>query len=115
MSTTVALAEVIIAVSVLFVWVVRLPNVEKEFVEYGLSDVVRNLVGATKISAAALLLAGMWYPGVVFPAAAVMSGFMLAAQFFHAKVKHPAVKFAPSFVLLLLSLFVAFSARGVVS
>jgi hypothetical protein len=113
MPILVALAQVVIAVSVLFVWVVRLPNVEREFVEYGLPDVVRNLVGASKISAAALLLAGLQYPGLVFPAAVVMSGFMLAAQLFHAKVRHPWSKYAASFVLLLLSLFVAFSSRGV--
>lgn len=115
METIVAVAQVIIAVSVIFVWVVRLPNVEREFKEYALSDVVRNLVGATKISASALLLAGLWYPGLVFPAAAVMVFFMVCAQYFHFKVRHPFVKYVPSLVLLLLSLFVAFSSRGAVA
>jgi hypothetical protein len=112
MGTPVLIAQVVIALSVLFVWVVRLPNVELEFREYSLPDVVRNLVGATKISAAALLLAGVWYPGLVFPAAAVMTFFMVCAQYFHFKVRHPASKYVASFVLLLLSLYVAVSARG---
>ncbi len=112
MQTLVAIAQVVIALSVIFVWVVRLPNVEQEFREYALADMVRNLVGAMKISAAALLLAGLWYPGLVFPAAVAMTFFMVAAQFFHFKVRHPASKYVASFVLLLLSAFVAFSSRG---
>ncbi len=112
MELTVMIAQVLIAVSVLFVWVVRLPNVQREFTEYGLSDVVRNLVGATKISASAWLLAGLWYPGLVFPAAAVMALFMVCAQFFHWRAKHPASKYVASFLLLLLSLYVAVQSRG---
>jgi len=115
MEVTVAIVQVVIAVSVIFVWVARLPNVEKEFREYALSDVVRNLVGATKISAAALLLAGLWYPGLVFPAALVMTFFMVCAQFFHFKVRHPAIKYVPSLVLLLLSLYLVISTRSAVA
>lgn len=112
MESLVAAAQVVIAVSVFFVWVVRLPNVEAEFREYGLSDIVRNAVGAAKMSAAALLLAGLWYPGLVFPAAVVMAGFMLCAQYFHLRVRHPLTKYVASFVLLVLSLGVAVAARN---
>ncbi len=115
MESIVAVAQVVIAVSVIFVWVVRLPNVEREFKEYALSDVVRNLVGATKISASALLLAGLWYEGLVFPAAATMTFFMVCAQYFHFKVRHPMIKYVPSLVLLLLSVYVAVSSRGAVA
>jgi hypothetical protein len=112
MPVLVAAAQIVIAVSVFFVWVVRLPNVEREFLEYGLSDIVRNAVGAAKMSAAALLLAGLWYPVLVFPAALVMAGFMLCAQYFHVRVRHPLSKYVASFVLLVLSLGVAFAARN---
>jgi hypothetical protein len=107
-----AAAQVVVAVSVLFVWVMRLTNVEREFREYRLSDRVRNAVGAAKISAAALLLAGLWYPGLVLPAASVMAGFMLCAQYFHFRARHPAAQYLASFVLLVLSLLLAWSARG---
>jgi len=113
MESLVTVAQVIVAVAVLYVWVFRFENVKREFTEYGLSDLVRSAVGAAKISAAAWLLAGLWYPGLVFPAALVMAGFMVCAQFFHFRVRHPASKYVASFVLLLLSLFVAASARGV--
>jgi hypothetical protein len=112
MALLVAAAQIVIAASVFFVWIVRLPNVEGEFREYGLSDVVRNAVGAAKMSAAALLLAGLWYPGLVLPAALVMAGFMLCAQVFHVRVRHPMSKYVASFVLLVLSLAVAFAARN---
>lgn len=111
MESLIAAAQIVIAVSVFFVWVVRLPNVEREFREYGLSDVVRNAVGAAKMSAAALLLAGLWYPGLVLPAALVMAGFMLCAQYFHFRVRHPLSKYAASFGLLVLSLGVAYASR----
>ncbi len=115
MSVVVVVAQVVIAVSVLFVWVVRLPNVEKEFREYGLPDIVRNLVGASKISASALLLAGLWFPGLVLPAALTMTFFMICAQYFHFKAKHPAVQYVASFVLLVLSVFVVVSSSGVLA
>ena len=58
-------AQIIVALSVLFVWVFRYDNIVKEFKQYGLSDLIRNLVGASKISLSALLIAGVFYPGLV--------------------------------------------------
>jgi hypothetical protein len=112
MGTSVAVAQVVVALSVFFVWVVRLSNVEREFREYQLPDLVRNLVGAIKIAAATLLVAGLWFPALVFPAAVTMGGFMLCAQYFHFSVRHPLVKYLPSFALLALCGFVAASAYG---
>lgn len=112
MKVLIAAAQIVIAVSVYFVWVTRLPNVEREFREYGLSDLVRNAVGAAKMSAAAFLLAGLWYPGLVLPAAVVMAGFMACAQVFHFRVRHPVSKYLASFVLLLLSIGVAAATRN---
>jgi len=112
MGITVAIAQVVVALSVFFVWVARLTNVEREFREYHLPDLVRNLVGATKIAAATLLVAGLWFPALVFPAAVTMGAFMLCAQYFHFKVRHPLAQYVPSFVLLVLSVYVAVSAYG---
>jgi hypothetical protein len=100
------LAQVIVAVSVVYVWVVRLPNVVKEFHEYGIPDLLRNIVGATKIALSTLLIAGIWYPSLVLIPAALMALLMLCAQAAHLKAKHPWQKYVPSLVLLLLSLFV---------
>lgn len=106
-------AQLVIAISVIFVWVFRFENIEREFREYGLPDVVRNAVGASKIAAATLLLAGLWYPALIFVPAVVMAVFMLGAQIAHARVRHAPQKYAASFALLLLSVYVALMARGV--
>ncbi len=108
-----ALAQVVIAISVIFVWVFRLENIEREFREYGIPDLVRNVVGASKIAAATLLLAGLWYPSLVFGPAVVMAVLMVCAQIAHARARHAWHKYAASFLLLLLSVFVALMARGV--
>ena len=80
----------------------------KEFKEYGLPDVVRSLVGASKISLATLLIVGIWYPALVLYPALLLALLMLAAQFFHLRARHAFVKNLPSLGLLVLSLFVAY-------
>lgn len=100
-------AQIVIALSIAFVWIFRFSNIVKEFHEYGLPDVIRSLVGASKVATATLLVAGIWYPALVFYPALFMAFLMAAAQFFHFKAKHSLVKYVPSLGLLLLSLFVA--------
>ncbi len=115
MGTFLIAAQLAIAASVFFVWVTRLHNVEREFREYALPDMVRNMVGAAKIAASTLLVAGIRYPALVVPSAAVIAFFMLSAQYFHYKVRHPVSRYVPSFVLLLLSVYVVVVARGAVT
>jgi hypothetical protein len=100
-------AQLVIAISIAIVWVGRFDNIVREFKQFGLPDVVRNAVGATKISLATLLVAGIWYPALVAGPALIMAFLMLCAQGAHARVKNPWHKFLPSLALLLLSLFVA--------
>lgn len=102
-----AFAQVIIALSIAIVWIGRFDNIVKEFKEYGIPDVVRNVVGATKISLATLLLAGIWYPSLVLVPALIMAFLMLCAQIAHFRARHPWQKYLPSLGLLILSLFVA--------
>ena len=100
-------AQIVIALSICFVWIVRFDNIVKEFKQYGISDLVRNLVGATKIALSTLLVAGIWYESLVLIPALVMAFLMVCAQVAHIKVKNPWPKFVPSFILLILSLFIA--------
>lgn len=101
------LAQVIVALSVGFVWIFRFDNIVKEFNEYGLSTLIRSFVGSSKIALATLLVAGVWYPALV-PIPALMMAFLMAsAQYFHFKNNNPMMKRLPSFILLLLSLFIA--------
>ncbi len=101
-------AQVIIALSIILVWVVRFPNVVKEFHEYGLPDWIRTVVGDTKIALATLLIAGIWYPALVAIPAILMALLMIGAQIAHIKVRHPWTKYVPSLGLLVLSVFVAY-------
>ena len=48
--------QVIVAVSVLYIWTFRYNNIVVEFKHYGYSDLLRNVVGSSKISISAILL-----------------------------------------------------------
>ena len=101
------LAQLVIAISILIVWVFRFDNIVVEFKQYDLSDLIRSIVGASKIALATLLVVGIFYKEVVFISALLMAFLMVCAQIAHIKVKNPLSKYIPSFLLLILSLFVA--------
>ena len=107
MNTYTIIAQLVIALSVGYVWIFRFDNIVKEFKQYGLSDLTRNMVGASKIVLATLLVTGIWYPELVFIPALLMAFLMASVQFFHFKVKNPWIKHLPSLLLLAISLFVA--------
>ena len=108
MEYVVKLAQLTVAISVAYVWIFRFDNVIKEFKQFGLSDLSRNLVGATKIALATLLVAGIWYSSLVFIPSVLMGLLMIGAQYFHFKISNPFIKHLPSLILLILSAFIAF-------
>jgi predicted neutral ceramidase superfamily lipid hydrolase len=110
MNSYTIIGQLVIAISVGFVWIFRFDNIVKEFKQYDLSNLTRNIVGASKIVLSTLLITGIWFPVLVFIPALLMAFLMVCAQFFHFKVKNPWVKHLPSLLLLALSLFVALSA-----
>ena len=105
MEELVTIAQLIIAISVYYVWIFRFYNVIKEFEAFGLSDVIRNIVGASKISIATLLIVGIWHSSFILISSVLMGLFMIAAQYFHFKVKNPFTKHLPSLILLILCVF----------
>ncbi|WP_242121659.1 DoxX family protein [Aestuariivivens sediminicola] len=109
MENLIPLAQVIVAISVVFVWTFRFHNVLKEFQQFGLSDLTRNLIGATKISLATLLVVGIWYSSLVLVPAILMGLLMIGAQYFHFKVRNPFIKHLPSLILLILCTVIAYS------
>ena len=104
------IAQLVIAMSVVYVWIFRFDNIVKEFKQFGLSDLARNSVGALKIALATLLITGIWFTTLLFIPALLMAFLMVCAQFFHFKVKNSLFKHLPSLILLGLSLFVALMA-----
>jgi len=102
------LAQITVSISVAYVWVIRYHNVVKEFNQFGLSDITRNFIGATKIALATLIVVGIWYPSLVLIPSLLMGLLMIAAQYFHFKIKNPFIKHLPSLILLILCAFIAF-------
>ena len=107
MENLLCLAQLVVALSVAYVWIFRYDNVVKEFTQFGLNDLTRNFVGATKIALATLLVAGIWYPLLVQIPSVLMGLFMIAAQYFHFKIKNPFSKHLPSLILLMLCAIIA--------
>jgi hypothetical protein len=91
------------------VWVFRFDNIINEFKQYGLPDIIRNTVGAMKISLSTLLIVSIWYPELATIPSFLMAFLMVCAQFAHFSVKNPIKKYLPSLFLLSLSLFVGLS------
>ncbi|MDG1295531.1 MAG: DoxX family protein [Saprospiraceae bacterium] len=102
------LAQIVVAVSVLFVWTFRFHNVLKEFKQFGLSDLTRNFVGVTKVALSTLLVVGIWYSSLVFIPSILMGLLMVSAQYFHFKIKNPFIKHLPSLILLILCVVIAY-------
>jgi len=107
MENLLCLAQLVVALSVAYVWIFRYDNVVKELKQFGLNDLTRNFVGATKIALATLLVAGIWYPLLVQIPSVLMGLFMIAAQYFHFKIKNPFSKHLPSLILLMLCAIIA--------
>ncbi|MFZ4545040.1 MAG: DoxX family protein [Saprospiraceae bacterium] len=96
------LSQLIVALSVLYVWIFRFDNIVKEFNQFGLSVLTRSFIGALKISLSTLLIAGIWYAQLTLIPAIIMGLIMLAAQYFHFKIGNPFIKKLPSLLLFIL-------------
>ena len=118
METAIKVIQVLIAVGILNVWLMRsrMPtswrggnaqNLKEEFAAYGLPGWLMNLVGFFKLLFALLLLLGTFLPGLTRPAAIGMAILMLGAVAMHFKIGDPVQKSLPALSLLILSLVVA--------
>jgi hypothetical protein len=102
----ITITQLIVAISVLWVWIFRYDNVVAEFIKFDLSGTTRNLVGTTKIALATLLITGIWFPNLTQGAAVGMATMMFMAQYFHFRVRSTLLKRVPSFILLALSVYI---------
>jgi H+/Cl- antiporter ClcA len=118
MDTAVMIVQIIIALGIFNVWILRFgkstnwrggeaQNMKEEFAVYGLPAWFMVLIGFLKVCLAVLLIAGIWVPVLVVPAAIGMAVLMLGAVSMHVKVKDPPLRSLPAFTMLVLSLFVA--------
>ena len=82
------LSQIVIAASILIVWVFRFDNIVIEFNHFGLPDLLRSVVGAAKIAMATLLVAGIWYPALILVPSGVIAFLMLCALYALYVVRH---------------------------
>lgn len=113
--------QILVALGLLNVWLLRFSkstpyrggnasNMMEEFAAYGLPAWFTFVVGALKVSAALCLIAGIWYPALVFPAAAVVLVLMVGAVAMHVKVGDPLMKSAPALTVLVLCALILWGA-----
>ena len=118
MSSLAMLLQIIIALGIVNVWVFRrdresrfrpegASNIADEFARYGFSDSFRRVVGATKLTLAALLVIGVAYAPLAITAAIGMMVLMVGAVAAHVKVRDPILKSVPALLMLAMSTIVA--------
>jgi len=108
------LLQVIVGLGLLNVWLVRgrsatsyrggaAQTLRGEFAAYGLPGFAFYLVGALKIGAAVVLIAGVWMALPVRAAAGLVGALMIGAVAMHLKVGDPLMKSLPAALMLALS------------
>jgi hypothetical protein len=112
--TVPSVLQLIVGIGLLNVWLVRprsatayrggeSTSLKEEFAVYGLPGFAFYAVGALKITAALVLIAGVWLELPVTIAAGVVAALMVGALLMHVKVGDPAMKALPATVMLALS------------
>ncbi len=123
MHTTQIILQCTVALGLLNVWLLRAnrstpyrggnaQTMREEFATYGLPPLVMYLVGTLKVGAAVCLIAGVWWPPLVFPAALLSALLMVGALAMHIKIHDPVQKSLPAVLLLLISVGICFLDRS---
>ena len=90
-------------------------NMIEEFAEYGLDLNIMYLVGALKIIASIGLIIGLLKTKISVYSSLLMSILMIGAIYFHFKISDPAIKYFPSVLMLLCSIFIYFSSKKILN
>ena len=112
-------AQITIAISIYNVWFLRFnkstiyrgkdaKNMKDEFISYGLKGPFVWIIGFLKVTLATMLVVGIFYDSLIFPAAVGMAALMLGAILMHLKVKDQPLKSLPATIFLILALSIAF-------
>jgi hypothetical protein len=109
-----SLLQIIVGLGLLNVWLVRARSatsyrggaartLRDEFAAYGLPGFAYYLVGALKVGAALVLIAGVWIALPVRAAAGLVAALMIGAVAMHFKVGDPLMKSLPAALMLAMS------------
>ena len=123
METLVQIFQIVVGCGLLNVWLLRFNKVTayrggsassmlEEFAAYGLPAWSCYLVGFLKVASAFALLAGLFYPVLILPAALVVAALMAGAIAMHVKVGDPFKKSLPALTVLVLTLIIAVGRWG---
>jgi len=118
MKTAVLVSQVIVALGIFNVWLVRFGratsfrggnarSLKEEFQVYGLPGWSVAVIGFLKVLCATLLVAGIWLPALTRPAAGGLAVLMVGAVAMHFKVKDPLQKSLPALGMLALCILIA--------
>ena len=110
-----AVLQLIVGLGLLNVWLLRgarrtsyrggaAQTLREEFAAYQLPTAAFYLVGALKVVAGVILLAGLWWPLPVRAAAGVVAVLMVGAILMHVKIKDPVTKSVPAVIMLVMCL-----------
>ena len=114
--------QLVVALGLLNVWLLRFhkktpfrggnaQSMQQEFASYGLPKWSLWIVGGLKVICALCLLAGIWVPALVTPAAGIVSLLMVGAIAMHFKIQDPLIKSLPAGVVLALVAVILANAR----
>lgn len=121
MNTAIAALQIIVALGLLNVWLLRFNrstayrgggarSMPEEFAAYGLPGWLVYVVGALKVGGALCLIGGIWFPSLVFPAALVIGFLMAGALTMHFKIGDPLKKSMPALFMLLSCILIGWAA-----
>lgn len=90
-------------------------NMIEEFATYGLDLNIMYLVGTLKIVASVGLIIGLLKTKISIYSSLLMSVLMIGAIYFHYKISDPAIKYFPSILMFLCSIFIYFSSKRILN
>ena len=88
-------------------------NMIEEFAVYGLDINMMYLIGSLKIIASIGLIIGLFKTKISVYSSLLMAILMTGAIYFHFKISDPAIKYFPSVLMLLCSIFIYFSSKKI--
>ena len=120
MRTLLIVLQLAVALGLLNVWLLRFnrstayrggdaSSMREEFARYGLPLWSMWLIGVLKVGAALCLIAGLWLPFLVLPAAVLISALMIGALAMHLKIRDPLKKSLPALLVLAASVCIGWA------
>tara|TARA_B110000438_G_C15469169_1_gene502316 strand:+ start:77 stop:430 length:354 start_codon:yes stop_codon:yes gene_type:complete len=101
LETLIQVLKIVASVSIFFVWFIRYDNIKKEFIDYGMPDWFRDLVGIFKISFAFMIHSAN--KQIVLIGAVGISFLMFGAVLTHLRMKSSFRKYIASVIMLIIS------------